>query len=84
VTPRYAPSWIHLLSDAIDRLPGPRWVAYAGIAIVAGLLQHAQLWSTGKVEVGTPDRVQIYWGLAVAGGLWLPGYLERAARASFE
>jgi hypothetical protein len=80
----YAPSWIHPLSNAIDRLPGPRWLAYAGIAIVASLLQHAQLWSTGRVEVGTPDRVQIYWGLAVAGGLSLPGYLERSARASFE
>jgi hypothetical protein len=80
----YAPSWIHPLTDAIDRLPGPRWIAFAGIAIVGSLLQHAQLWSTGRVEVGTPDRVQVYWGLVIAGGLWLPGYLERSARASFE
>jgi hypothetical protein len=80
----YAPSWIHAVGDAIDRLPGPRWIAYAGIAIVAVLLQHAQLWSTGRVGVGTPDRVQIYWGLVVGVVAWLPGYLERSARDSFE
>lgn len=39
----YTPSWIHPLSDAIDRLPGPRWVAVAGIAMVGIVLQHAQL-----------------------------------------
>jgi hypothetical protein len=80
----YTPSWIHPLSDAIDRLPGPRWIAYAGIAIVGIVLQHAQLWSTGRVEVGTLDRVQAYWGLVIGAVFWLPGYLERSARANFE
>lgn len=81
--PPYAPSWIHALIDAIDRLPGPRWVAYAGIAVIAILLQHAQYWSTGRVEVGTIDGVQIYWGVVVAVALWLHQFLEEGARASF-
>ena len=80
----YAPSWIHALSDAIDGLPGPRWVAYAGIAVLGILLQHAQLWSTGRVEFGTLDRVNTYWGVIIAVALWLPGYLERSARSRFE
>jgi hypothetical protein len=80
----YAPSWIHPLNDAIDRLPGPRWVAYAGIAILGILLQHAQYWSTGRVDVGTIDRVNTYWGVMVAAALWLPGHLERHARSSFD
>ncbi|HEX5590141.1 MAG TPA: hypothetical protein VFX65_07630 [Candidatus Limnocylindrales bacterium] len=79
----YEPSWIHALIDAIDRLPGPRWAAYAGIAGIAILLQHAQLWSTGRVEVGTIDGVQIYWGVVVAVALWLHQFLEDGARASF-
>ncbi len=80
----YVPSWIHPLNDAIDRLPGPRWVAYAGIAVLGIFLQHAQLWSTGRVEVGTIDRVNTYWGLVIAAALWLPGHLERSARSTFE
>lgn len=83
-SPPYAPSWIHPLSDAIDWLPGPRWVAYAGIAVIAALLQHAQYWSTGQAPVGTIDRVNTYWGLVVAALLWAPGHLERSALASFE
>lgn len=80
----YGASWIHPLSDAIDRLPGPRSVAYAGIALLGIFLQHAQLWSTGRVEVGTIDPVNTYWGIVIAAALWLPGHLERSARSSFE
>lgn len=79
----YEPSWVHGLTDAIDRLPGPRWVAYAGIAVIGIALQHAQLWSTGRVEVGTIDGVQIYWGVVVAVSLWLHRFLEASARSSF-
>lgn len=80
----YRPSWIHPLGDAIDRLPGPRLLAYAGIAVIGILLQHAQLWSTGRVEVGTIDLVNTYWGITIAAALWLAGFLERSARSSFE
>lgn len=80
----YRPSWIHPLLDAIDRLPGPRLLAYAGVALIGILLQHAQLWSTGRVEIGTIDPVNTYWGITIAASLWLAGFLERSARASFE
>ena len=80
----FRPSWIHPLSDAIDRLPGPRLLAYAGIAVIGILLQHAQLWSTGRVEAGTIDPVNTYWGVTIAVSLWLAGFLERSARSSFE
>ena len=80
----YRPSWIHTLTDAIDRLPGPRLLAYAGIALVGILLQHAQHWSTGRVAVGTIDPVDTYWGIAIAVSVWLADYLERSARSSFE
>lgn len=82
-TAPYRPSWIHAFIDTIDRLPGPRLVAYAGIACIGILLQHAQLWSTGRVAVGTIDLVNTYWGITIAVSLWLAGFLERSARSSF-
>lgn len=80
----YRPSWIHSLTDSIDRLPGPRLIVYAGIAVVGIALQHAQLWSTGRVAFGTTDLVNTYWGITIAAALWLAGFLERSARSSFE
>jgi hypothetical protein len=80
----YAPSWVHALTGAMDRLPGPRWVAYLGLAAVMIVLQHIQYWSTGRAEVGTVDRLSTYYGATIAAIVWLAGHLERTTRSGFE
>jgi hypothetical protein len=40
VTPvanRYSPSWIDWLTAALERLPGPTWLAYLGVTLIAAV-----------------------------------------------
>ena len=69
----YPPSWLHALLGWIERLPGPTWAAYGGIALVMVLLTHAQHWSKGTAPFGSFDFVSTYWGLLTVAMLWAAG-----------
>jgi len=74
--PPYRPSWFDGLTAAVDRLPGPYWVAYAlGLLIYLGLAAMAR--RTLSLEVVYTNSVPFY-------GFWLIHYLNRRAAASLE
>ncbi len=37
--PPYPPSWVDRATDSLDRLPGPAWLAFVGLAAVGVLVQ---------------------------------------------
>ena len=80
----YPPGWPHLLVRAMERLPGPAWVAYVALVLIIALIMHLRGWSRGDAPVGTFDLASTYWGLLGGAILWTFGYLERAAAAAFE
>lgn len=80
----YAPSWLHSLVASVERLPGPPWVTYAIVWVVATLLWHAQVWSTGSVAVGAFDPASAFWGYLAPALLWSATYFERVAAAAFD
>jgi hypothetical protein len=80
----YPPGWPHLLVRAMERLPGPTWIAYLTLVLIIGLVMHLRAWSRGDAPVGTPALESAYWGLLAGALLWAFGYLERAAGAAFD
>ena len=76
----YSPSWADRLTDLVDRLPGPSWLYYAGIALILALIQAATLWIEG---IQPSDRFIVNHGtLTVIGVLFfaLVHYLDSEAR----
>jgi hypothetical protein len=49
----YPPSWVDRLMRAVDRLPGPYWLAYLLFALVESLLIHAAAWLDGTMPPWT-------------------------------
>jgi hypothetical protein len=80
----YAPSWLHVLVDRIDRLPGPTWIAYLAILVVAILAMHVAPWSRGASPVGSLDVLSTYWGFLTAALIWVAAYFERMAARAFD
>jgi hypothetical protein len=48
----YAPSWIDRFDAWVDRLPGPSWPYYLGLALVLFAAQAATLWLEGAFDIG--------------------------------
>lgn len=82
--PPYPAGWPHLLLRGMERLPGPPWVAYLALILVATLIMHLRGWSRGDAPVGTPDLASAYWGLLAGTLVWLFGYIRKAAGAAFD
>jgi hypothetical protein len=80
----YAPSWLNLLLDWIERLPGPSLLAYAVLALIAVLGGHFALWNSGLLPVGQLDAGQTFWGIYLPAQLWIIHELDGVARSSFE
>ena len=59
-----------MLVAFVVRLPGPSWVVYVVAWVVATLLWPAQVWSSGRVAIGTFDPVSAYWGFLAPALLW--------------
>lgn len=72
----YAPSWVDVLQDAVERLPWPPWLTYLGAGLALAGTETAIKWSTGTYPVGTVFP----YHLAAAGtgvyGLALIHYLD--------
>ena len=80
----YEPSWLHRAVAWFERLPGPTWIAYLALFVVNTLFWHLIPWAKGSVPVGTLDAPSLYWGLQAPALLWIAGYLQRGAAASFD
>jgi hypothetical protein len=75
----YSPSWINRFIDAMDRLPGPAWLAYSLLAVTLVAAMFATKWLDGTYAGQWPDPFH-----AVLVATWLVGplglhYLDRLA-----
>lgn len=77
----YGRSWVNVLIDAVERLPGPPWAAYA-IALVPALLLVAVPSWISDTPVGKIGSVQAVWAFALIGSISLIHYLDRVARTA--
>ncbi len=78
----FRPSKIHNFYRWVDRLPGPSWFYYAGIVVVAGLLNNAVAW---REQVLAPGEINMYYGLTaffIGYYLFANDILLRVARES--
>ena len=80
----YAPSWLHLLLEGLDRLPGPAWVWYAAVSLATSLVYHLQFWILGLSPYGQLDAENTFWGVVLFVELWLAAHIERVASAALE
>jgi hypothetical protein len=55
----YPPSWVDRLINAVDKLPGPAWLAYLGGILTAILLSHAVRWIDGSLPAGSLDIIRV-------------------------
>lgn len=78
----YRASWVNLLIDRVERLPGPAWATYV-VAIVPALLYLgvADWISGGRIGGVQPDRA--VWAFALVGSIWLIHHLDSVARRAF-
>lgn len=81
---RYAPSWLEQLIDALDGLPGSRWLAYLGFGILIGIVTQVQAWENGKVPPGEFNPPTIYWAFMATALLWCANYVRNLAGRSFD
>ena len=80
----YAPhdrSWVNVLIDGIERLPGPPWAAYLVGLVGAIVFVSATDWLSGA-PVGQILPERAVWGAALVGSAWLIHYLDHVARAA--
>ena len=49
----FPPSWVDRLTDWVQRLPGPAWLYYLGVALVLALIRAIGGWSDSSYPVGT-------------------------------
>src|SRR5262245_10574360 len=76
----YAPSWLHQLLVALDRLPGPALAWYIVFGLAASLIYHLEFWTSGRSAFGVLDIENTFWGIVVFAGLWISAHFERVAR----
>lgn len=79
-----APSWVDRLTEAIDRLPGPAWVAYVVALGVLSLGANAAGWIEGSVPSGSLEPVLLSLGFYPVVALAAIHYLDAEARTALE
>ena len=72
----YAPSWVDVLQDAVERLPWPPWLTYLGVGLALAGTETALKWSTGTYPVGTVFPYHIVAAATGVYGLALIHYLD--------
>lgn len=77
----YARSWVNILIDRIDRLPGPAGLAYLVLLVPALLANAATGWLSGA-RIGEFRTDQAIWAFALVGSAWLIHHLDGVARAA--
>jgi hypothetical protein len=80
----YRPSWIDRFTDWVERLPGPSWAYYLGLAGLLFLAGSILFWAEGTLAVGKLYPMHVF--LSVTMG-YLPAvlhYLDRRAGAALD
>ena len=81
MTPPYARSWVNILIDWVERLPGPPWAAYL-IALVLALLISAIQYLISGMRLDEIPVSSAAWAFALVGSIWLIHYLDHVARGA--
>ncbi len=79
--PPYPPSWFDRLTVWVDRLPGPAWAFYLGLALAIYLLETVVQWQSGTAPFGsfTPTHTAMAVSpISLGLGHYLKGYAGRA------
>ncbi|MGH2621770.1 MAG: hypothetical protein ACRDHG_14545, partial [Anaerolineales bacterium] len=76
--PPFAPSWINRLYGAIDRLPGPAWIAYTAATVLLVLLA---MWSDQFVDPSGLPQPTAYSAVIALFPVALIHYLDGVARS---
>jgi hypothetical protein len=78
------PAWPHRVVRAIDRLPGPAWLAYAALAVAGTILLELRFWVTGTAAVGVFDTNSLTLGAMAPVLIALWDHLGRSTGAAFD
>ena len=79
--PPYPPGWFDRLTVWVDRLPGPAWAFYLGLALAIYLLETVVQWQSGTTPFGSflPSHTAMAISAISLGlGHYLKGYAGRA------
>lgn len=80
----YAPSWVDLLADWVDRRHGLNWLYYLVLGVVVLLIQAIVLWIEGASPIGNLGIAQVYLAVVMAYMLALIHYLDNRAGMALE
>lgn len=80
----YAPSWINLLMERVERLPGMAWMYYAGLGIALALTMTGLAWQTRAYTMDDFSPVVIVLSADIGIVLTLLAYFTRASRQALE
>ena len=80
----YAPSWLNVLIDLIERAPGPSWAAYVVLGLIAVVLSVGQGWLAGLARVGEVSPSQVGWGVVTIAFMAAVHLFERVAEWAFD
>ena len=75
----YAPSWVDLITSAIERLPGPTWLAYIVLLFIACFMASTEGWVAGITTFPAIDLAQASYGLFFIAPLAVMHYLDHVA-----
>jgi hypothetical protein len=78
----YPPSWVDRLTGWVDRLPGPAWPYYAGVALVLILARAAVGWSDGSYAFGDFFPVHVLAASTAPYLAFALGFLNSRAEAA--
>jgi hypothetical protein len=78
----YSPSWVDRFTAWVERLPGPSWSYYLGLAIIFLLVQSIISWVEGTNGAVTLNPAQVFISGVIAFFLWLFYYLDEQAAAA--
>jgi hypothetical protein len=79
-----AQSWVDRLTDGIDRLPGPTWLAYLAAFVALLLIDNAAGWIDGYLPIGSFDPYLSSLAGYALGGLAAIHYLDRETRIALD
>lgn len=80
----YAPSWLDILYDWIERLPGPSILTYVAMIVPSIALTNSALWLSDLLPLGKIEPVQAAWAVATVAILAAPHRLRQIAGAAFD
>jgi hypothetical protein len=78
----YYPSWVDRFTAFVDRLPGPPWAFYLGLAVVIFLASAGVQWAEGTHPFVVIGRDDILGAVLTPYALGLMHYLDRSAVAA--